>query len=84
MAIIDASVSGKCLNNQTGFLYSEILNIIMDLALVCPPIPIIAKLRLPLRERVGLGIIFMLGGLYVFDASCVRVKALSKFSNKYT
>ncbi|KAF2807324.1 uncharacterized protein BDZ99DRAFT_536721 [Mytilinidion resinicola] len=62
-ALLDATVAGECLDNQTGFLSSEIFNACLDLALVCLPIRIIWKLRLPLRERFGIATIFLTGGL---------------------
>lgn len=67
VALIDASVKGDCLNNQTGFLSSEIFNAALDLTLVCLPIRIIMKLNLPVRERLGIGLIFVTGGLLVFS-----------------
>ncbi|KAF2492663.1 hypothetical protein BU16DRAFT_513820 [Lophium mytilinum] len=62
-ALLDATVEGECLDNQTGFLSSEIFNACLDLMLVCLPVRIIWHLRLPLRERLGIATIFLTGGL---------------------
>jgi hypothetical protein len=62
-ANFDASVPGKCLNNQSGFLISELLNMLLDIALLIIPIPTLWGLRIALRERVALIGIFMTGGL---------------------
>ncbi|ESZ91286.1 integral membrane protein [Sclerotinia borealis F-4128] len=66
-ANFDASIKGKCLNTQSGFFISELLNMLLDLALIAMPIPIILKLKLPLRERVAIAGIFMTGGLQVLS-----------------
>ncbi|KAF2262725.1 hypothetical protein CC78DRAFT_569581 [Lojkania enalia] len=65
-AVVDASIQdAECLDNFIGFLTSEVINVFLDLALLCLPIPIIMKLYLPLREKIGLGAIFLTGGLVI-------------------
>ncbi|KAI9647501.1 hypothetical protein NHQ30_003886 [Ciborinia camelliae] len=73
-ANFDASVEGECLNTQTGFFISEFLNMLLDLALIGMPIPIILKLKLPLRERVAIAGIFMTGGFTIVTSVLRLVK----------
>ncbi|KAF7872252.1 hypothetical protein EAF04_003176 [Stromatinia cepivora] len=73
-ANFDASVKGECLNTQTGFFISEFINMLLDIALIAMPIPIILKLKLPLRERVAIAGIFMTGGFTVITSVLRLVK----------
>jgi len=73
-ANFDASVEGKCLNAQSGFLISELINMLLDLALILIPLPIILKLRLPLRERVAIAGIFLTGGFTIVTSILRLIK----------
>jgi hypothetical protein len=71
-ALLDPTIDGKCLNNLTGFLISEVINALLDLALVCLPVKIISKLHLPFRDRIGIAAIFVVGG-FVIITSMLRI-----------
>jgi hypothetical protein len=62
-AVVNASIKGECLDAQFGFLITEAINLILDLTLVFLPVSTIWKLRLPLKERLGIGAIFLTGSL---------------------
>ncbi|KAG9238581.1 hypothetical protein BJ875DRAFT_511081 [Amylocarpus encephaloides] len=74
LANFDASVQGTCLNTQTGFYVSELINMFLDIALVLMPITIIWKLKLPRRERIALCGIFLTGGFVIITAILRLVK----------
>lgn len=57
--ILDA----KCFNLQLAFLVCETINCVTDLAIVCLPAGMIRSLQLPLRLKIGLSFVFVLGGL---------------------
>ena len=61
----DHSVKGSCIN-LTAFWYANAAaNILGDCLILGLPMPVIKSLKLPRRQRVGLILVFALGGLYV-------------------
>jgi hypothetical protein len=52
-----------CLNLNTIFIVLELINGALDLALVCLPVPMLSKLYVPLKNRIGLCVVFLLGSL---------------------
>ncbi|CAI6100699.1 unnamed protein product [Clonostachys chloroleuca] len=60
-AVVDASISGECMDNQLGFIFAEAVNLLLDLALVPLPVRTIWKLQLPFAERLGVAVIFLTG-----------------------
>ncbi|PSN68123.1 hypothetical protein BS50DRAFT_665737 [Corynespora cassiicola Philippines] len=62
-ALFDPTVTGKCLNPQKQIMAAETINSVLDTILVVLPIPLIKKLHLPMREKVAISTIFLLGGL---------------------
>ncbi|RAL63088.1 hypothetical protein DID88_004172 [Monilinia fructigena] len=56
---------GKCVNRAATYTATAAMNIATDLALLTLPIPMIADLRMPRVQKVGLIIIFVVGSLYV-------------------
>jgi len=58
-------VGAKCIN-VLGFLQAAaVLNVISDVAIVIMPIPMIAKLQMPLRHKLGVIGIFLTGTLVI-------------------
>lgn len=62
-ASVDASIKGECFDAQFGFIVTEGINLVLDLALAILPIRTIWSLRLPLKNRVSIVVIFLTGGL---------------------
>ena len=59
------TIPGHCIN-QLAFLDAiQAINIVLDLAILILPFPIVWGLHRPWQERVGLAGVFMLGALYV-------------------
>lgn len=52
-----------CFDQVTFYIAQGSLNFVSDVFVVLMPIPLLWKLRLPLARRVGLVIVFLLGGL---------------------
>ena len=60
------TLEGTC-EQQTRFWYSNpLLNLLTDVWLLILPIPVIRQLQLPKKQKLGLVVIFALGGMYVF------------------
>ncbi|KAF2771064.1 hypothetical protein EJ03DRAFT_44847 [Teratosphaeria nubilosa] len=61
----------RCLNEGTVMLAGGIINCVSDLLTTVLPIPIIAKLQMPLKQKIGVGVLLSLG-LIVTIAGIVR------------
>lgn len=62
----DHTIPGTCIN-LTAFWYSNAAaNILGDFIILALPVPEVISLHLPLRQRLGLIAVFLLGGLLVF------------------
>jgi hypothetical protein len=58
------SVDGRgCSNEDARLLIATIVNILTDIVVVLMPIPIIMKLKRPLREKLTLGFLMCLGSV---------------------
>ena len=53
----------KCIDFAAFFLGLELVNCLLDVAMIILPLGMIQDLHMPLKKRIQLGIIFMLGGL---------------------
>jgi hypothetical protein len=62
-ALQDPRKGHLCLNSQLIFLISEVFNCLLDIILVAMPIPLIRNLYLPLKDRIAISVLFLLGGL---------------------
>ncbi|KAF2841338.1 hypothetical protein M501DRAFT_905721, partial [Patellaria atrata CBS 101060] len=71
---------GHCSDAKTYWVASASINIIMDFVIWILPMPLISQLHLPLRHKVGLILVFALGG-FVCIASIVRVAVVVTASN---
>jgi hypothetical protein len=55
-------VIGKCFNAEDHFFSTSIIGIVLDWAVWLLPIPVVGRLKLPHRQRIGLLVVFGLGG----------------------
>lgn len=61
----DHDIPGTCINN-TAFWYANAgANILSDFAILALPMPVVNSLHLPRRQKLGLMVVFALGGLLV-------------------
>ena len=58
---------GRCISYSYLVAVVEALNCLQDLVIVCMPIGVIRRLQLPLKKKILLGVVFLLGGLYVIS-----------------
>lgn len=54
---------GGCIDGNAVFLGGEILNCVLDFAIILLPVRIVRKLKLPLAEKIILCFIFIMGSL---------------------
>lgn len=59
----DVRVKGTCINRPALYIATAVANIISDLVLFCLPIPIVVRLQVPRRQKIGLFFIFGVGSL---------------------
>ena len=57
------SMQGSCLDLKAQTIATAALNTLADVSLLVLPIPLIWNLQMPLKQRLGLCIIFLLGVL---------------------
>ncbi|KAF3911295.1 hypothetical protein ABW21_db0201130 [Orbilia brochopaga] len=59
----------KCLSDEAALISNAAVNIVLDCWLWIMPVPVVWKVRLPIRQRIGLVAVFALGSLtaYSFD-----------------
>lgn len=55
--------SGTCINRPSLYIATAVVNIISDVFLFCLPLPIVFKLQVPTRQKIGLILIFLLGSM---------------------
>ncbi|KAI0128368.1 hypothetical protein BJ170DRAFT_324852 [Xylariales sp. AK1849] len=82
-AIWDKSVTNaKCLNVYVSIGTGAILGIIGDFVLIAMPIPMLRKLKISRRKKVGVALMFAIASLGTV-ASIVRLKQLIGLSKSY-
>lgn len=62
----------RCINFAAFFLGVELFNCTLDIIILSMPIPVIRGLQMPLRRKIQLIIIFLLGG-FVLIAGVIRM-----------
>lgn len=71
---------GRCLNIQNVAYAVGALSIVEDLVIVALPFPVLFRLQMSTSKKVGIGVMFVLGGLGCI-VSMIRLKSLMHFSN---
>jgi hypothetical protein len=59
----DSFVPGSCRDAEVHFWSTSIIGIILDWAIWLLPIPVVRRLKLPRRQKIGLLVVSSLGGL---------------------
>lgn len=57
------NLEGTCGNVRTFYIWLSALNLFTDLVILLLPVPFLYKLQMPLRKRLGLISMFMVGVL---------------------
>ena len=76
-AIFDATVKGKCVDVQLAYVITNSVDTALDSAVLLLSIPVIMKLTLPTREKLGIASIFLAGGIVV-ATGLVRIVMAAK------
>jgi hypothetical protein len=71
---------GSCIHVITFYYANAVINIVTDIIIYALPIRILWALQLPKRQRLGLVLLFSLGGLVVV-ASLIRLATLKALIN---
>lgn len=58
-------IEGSCIGKMGPMMTLSIANIIIDIIILFIPVKVILPLKIPLRQKISLIIIFAAGGLYV-------------------
>ncbi|EGY13748.1 uncharacterized protein VDAG_00430 [Verticillium dahliae VdLs.17] len=61
----DPYVTGKCVDFPMVYIAIAVANIVSDVVLFVIPIPTIIKLKMPLAQKIGAGIMFGVGSVFV-------------------
>ena len=56
-------VAGSCFDKRRMALARAILNVVNDVAILLVPLPILRKLKLPLKQKLALAAVFLTGTL---------------------
>lgn len=69
--------SGKCINFIVSILINCLVNIFVDAVLIVLPIWEVIKLQLPLKKKIAVALMFLVGSVYVFLHSFVLLSLSS-------
>ncbi|KAH7053393.1 hypothetical protein B0J12DRAFT_718522 [Macrophomina phaseolina] len=59
----DVTVTGKCISKTGIYIATAVINIATDIALLVLPIPVLARLQMPLLEKAALIAMFSIGSM---------------------
>ena len=60
----DPSIEGFCLSPRALWFSNASMHIFTDLVILVIPIPALINLKLPLKQKIGVIVVFALGSLY--------------------
>jgi hypothetical protein len=52
-----------CINQQAFYMATAVTDVVIDLFIFSMPIPMVLKLHLPMRQRIAVAGMFLLGGM---------------------
>jgi hypothetical protein len=70
----------QCIDAIPMYLSQVYSDVVLDVLILVIPIPLVWKLRLPLRQKLGVMAIFLLGGMYVELYKCTASYTTNRFS----
>ncbi|OMP85575.1 hypothetical protein BK809_0004246 [Diplodia seriata] len=77
----DPRVPGNCRDPETYWVATSSIGIIMDFIVWLLPMPLLRRLRLPIRQKLGLTAVFALGG-FVCIVSVLRLALVQMYSKE--
>ncbi|TLD11100.1 hypothetical protein PgNI_05167 [Pyricularia grisea] len=72
---LEYAETGKCINRPVFYLVHGSLCILTDITTVVVPVPLLRTLRLPMKQKIGVGLVLTIGA-FVCCVSVIRMKAL--------
>ncbi|KAI1210833.1 uncharacterized protein F4807DRAFT_420557 [Annulohypoxylon truncatum] len=81
-ALIEPFYGKKCINRTGVFLSTLVTDLIFDVLILAMPIPVVLRLHLPLRDRLGVLGMFLLGAIVV-AVSIARLVQLLEVNSQY-
>jgi hypothetical protein len=61
-----AIAGGSCIDRTKTFVFAGVMNSATDAVILLLPVLILKRTQLPTRQKIGVMIVLMTGGLYVF------------------
>ncbi|KAI1110700.1 hypothetical protein F5Y14DRAFT_428075 [Nemania sp. NC0429] len=77
----DPTVKGTCGNEILAYICLELISLVIDLAIVIAPLPVIMKLHMSLVRRLGVSILLSLGSV-VFIITALRIASLNRVNSQ--
>ncbi|KAL1644466.1 hypothetical protein SLS58_004380 [Diplodia intermedia] len=77
----DPRVPGNCRDPETYWVATSSIGITMDFIVWLLPMPLLRRLRLPMRQKLGLTAVFTLGG-FVCIVSVLRLALVEMYSQE--
>lgn len=77
----DVKIDGSCMNAEHHFWSTSIIGIVIDWAIWVLPMPVVGKLKLPRRQKLGVWGVFGLGG-FVCVVSILRLTVVHEAVHK--
>ncbi|KAF2178760.1 hypothetical protein K469DRAFT_446324, partial [Zopfia rhizophila CBS 207.26] len=71
----DLTISGSCIDWLKINIFSGVMNTLTDFTILVLPILMLQKLRLPIRQKIGVMIVLMTGG-FVSAITIIRLKII--------
>ncbi|RSL92461.1 hypothetical protein CEP52_013817 [Fusarium oligoseptatum] len=71
------TAKGYCMNTSLFYFINGICAMLIDIAILIVPMPTLYKLQMPLRQKIAVGAILLLGA-FVCVASIIRIIAMDK------
>lgn len=59
----DMTAPGSCIDAEMHFWSTSIIGIVLDAAIWVVPMPVVGRLKLPRRPKMGVFVLFGVGGL---------------------
>lgn len=73
LVVIASDIRDYCIDSNAYYVSISALNVALDFWILVLPLPMVWSLQLSRRRKVGLNLIFLIGGLYV---SCIPLLAV--------